>query len=86
MLFFRSQDGNSFFETLVSLPTSPRVVETHNIDISARVFPWDKQSTKLKVTVKWLALLLSIRAVPGSNLSMETGDPEVPVVFPSPCR
>jgi hypothetical protein len=38
------------------------------------------------IVVEWLALLLCIRDVPGSNLGPETGYPEVFVVFLSPSR
>jgi hypothetical protein len=34
------------------------------------------------ITVEWLALLLCIREVPGSNLGPETGYPEVFCGFP----
>jgi hypothetical protein len=42
---------------------------------------------ELNVVVEWLALLLPIREVPGSNLGPETGCPDRSfVVFLSPFR
>jgi hypothetical protein len=44
----------------------------------------EKRQSEQNVAVLWLALLLHIRAVPGSNLGPETGYPDrFFAVFPS---
>jgi hypothetical protein len=48
--------------------------------------PGINKAQELNVTAEWLAFLLSIRDIPGSNLSPKTGSPEVFVVLLSPFR